>query len=92
MEKIEITEVKGDGTRSNLEILSKHYHAIPAITCFYSFKKLQPPFFPGQVPTLVLESIAYPYMDFQKSTIIHLDIYDFWMSIFNSPYKCGYPH
>ena len=42
--------------------------------------------------TLVLESIAYPYMDFQKSTVIHMDIHDLGMSVFKSRYKCGYPH
>jgi len=31
-------------------------------------------------------------MDFQKSTDINMDIHDFWMSVFNYPYKCGYPH
>jgi len=41
---------------------------------------------------LVRESIAYPCMDFQKSTDIIMDIHDFWMSVFNYPYKCGYPH
>jgi len=32
----------------------------------------------------------YPYMDFGKSTVIHMDIHDFGMSVFNSPFKCGY--
>jgi len=31
-------------------------------------------------------------MDFQKSTDINMDIHDFWMSVFNYPYKRGYPH
>jgi len=30
--------------------------------------------------TLVRESIAYPYMDFQKSMDTHIDIHDFWIS------------
>jgi len=38
------------------------------------------------------ESIAYPYMDFQKSTDINRDIYDFLILAFNYTYKCGYPH
>jgi len=42
--------------------------------------------------TLVRESIANPCMDFQKSTDINTDIHDFWMSVFNYPYKHGYPH
>jgi len=42
--------------------------------------------------TLVRVSIVYPYMDFQKSTDINMDIYDFWMSVFNYPYRFGYPH
>jgi len=32
---------------------------------------------------------AYPYVDFQKSTDINMDIPDFWMLVFNYPYKCG---
>jgi len=32
------------------------------------------------------------HMDFQKSTVTHLDIHDFWMLVFNCPYKRGYPH
>jgi len=36
--------------------------------------------------------IAYSYMNFRKSTVIHMDIRDFWMSVFKFPYKCGYPH
>ena len=35
---------------------------------------------------LFRESIAYPYMDFQKSTGINMDIHDFWMSFFNYPW------
>jgi len=31
-------------------------------------------------------------MDFQKSTDINMDIHDFLMSVFNYPYKRGYPH
>jgi len=31
-------------------------------------------------------------MGFQKSTDINMDIHDFWMSVFNYPYKCGYLH
>ena len=42
--------------------------------------------------SLVWESIAYPYTDFRKSKVIHMDIHDFWMSVFNSPYTCRYPH
>jgi len=42
--------------------------------------------------TLVRESMAYLYMDFQKFKVIHLDINDFWMSVFNSPFKCGCAH
>jgi len=42
--------------------------------------------------SLVRESIANPYMDFQKSTDINMDIHDFWMSVFNYPYKRGFPH
>ena len=44
--------------------------------------------------SLVRESIANPCMDFQKSTDINIrmDIHDFWMSVFNYPYKRGYPH
>jgi len=38
------------------------------------------------------ESIAYPYIDFQKFTDINMDIHDFWMSVFNYPYKYGYPY
>ena len=41
---------------------------------------------------LVRESIANPCMDFQKSTDINMNIHDFWMSVFNYPYKRGYPH
>jgi len=41
---------------------------------------------------LVRESIANPYMDFQKSTNIDMDIHDFRMSVFNYAYKRGYPH
>jgi len=37
--------------------------------------------------SLVRESIAYPYINFKKSTDINMDIYDFWMSFFNYPYK-----
>jgi len=37
-------------------------------------------------------TIANLYMDFQKSTDINMDIHDFWMSVFNYPCKCGYPH
>jgi len=36
--------------------------------------------------------VAYTYMDFQKSTDINMDIHDLWMSVFNYPYKCVYPH
>jgi len=42
--------------------------------------------------SVVRESIAYPYMDFQNSMDFNMDIHDFWMSVFNYPYKCGYPH
>ena len=42
--------------------------------------------------TLVREFIAYPYMEFQKSTDINMDIHDFWMLVFSYPYKCEYPH
>ena len=42
--------------------------------------------------SLVRESIANPCMDFKKSTDINMDIHDFWMSVFNYPYKRGYPH
>jgi len=42
--------------------------------------------------TLVRESIANPCMDLQKSTDTNMDIHDFWMSVFNYPYKHGYPH
>jgi len=45
-----------------------------------------------QPKALVREFIANPCMDFQKSTDINMDIYDFWMSVFNYPYKRGYPH
>jgi len=38
------------------------------------------------------ESIAYPYMDFQKSTDINIDIHDFWMSVLSYPFKFWYPH
>jgi len=31
-------------------------------------------------------------MDFQNSADINMDILDFWMSVFNYPYKCEYPH
>jgi len=31
-------------------------------------------------------------MDFRKSTVLHMDIHDFWMSVFNYPCKCGNPH
>ena len=41
---------------------------------------------------LVRESIAYPCMDFQKSTDINMDIHDFCMTVFKYPYKCRYPH
>ena len=41
---------------------------------------------------LVRKSIAYPYMDFRKSTVIHLDTHEFWMSLYDFPYyKCEYP-
>jgi len=33
--------------------------------------------------TLVRESVAYPCMNFRKSTVIHTDIHDVWMSAFN---------
>jgi len=42
--------------------------------------------------SLVRESIANPCMDFQKPTDTNMDIDDFWMSVFNFPYKRGYPH
>jgi len=45
----------------------------------------------GKYP-LVRESIANPCMDFQKFTDINMDIHDFRMSVFNYPYKRGYPH
>jgi len=41
---------------------------------------------------LVRESITHPYLDFQESTDINMDIQDFWMSVFNYQYKCRYPH
>jgi len=50
------------------------------------------PFQIWPLEALVRKSITYPYMDFQESTDINMDIYDFWMSVFNFPYKCGYPH
>jgi len=31
-------------------------------------------------------------MDFQKCMVIHMNIHDFWMTVFNYPYKSGYPH
>jgi len=37
---------------------------------------------------LVRESIAYPFMEFQKSTDINMDIHYFFMSVFNYPYRC----
>jgi len=45
---------------------------------------------PDQVPGP--KSTAYPYIDFQKPSVIHMDIHDFWLLVFNSPYKWGYPH
>jgi len=42
----------------------------------------------SSMSSLVRESIAYPYMDFQKFA----DIHDFWVSVFNDPCKCGCPH
>jgi len=50
--------------------------------------------YPGALTriALVRESIANLCMDFQKSTDINMDIHDFWMSVFNYPYKRGYPH
>ena len=44
----------------------------------------------NRLKPLVQESIANPCMDFQKSTDINMDIHDFWMSVFNYQYKCGY--
>jgi len=44
------------------------------------------------IETLVRKSITYPYMDFQKFTDINMVIHDFWTSVFNYPYKRGYPH
>ena len=41
---------------------------------------------------LVRESMANPCMDFQKSMDINMDIHDFWITVFNYPYKLGYPH
>jgi len=46
----------------------------------------------GPETSLDRESIAYPCYGFPKTTVIQIDIHDFWMSVFNSPYKCGYPH
>jgi len=43
-------------------------------------------------PSLVRESMANPCMDFQKSTDINMNIHDFWMSVFNYPYKRKCPH
>jgi len=31
-------------------------------------------------------------MDLRKPTNININIDDFWMSVSNYPYKCGYPH
>ena len=42
---------------------------------------------PIQRETLVRESIAHPCMCFQKSSDINMDIQDFWMAVFNYPYK-----
>jgi len=44
--------------------------------------------------SLVQKSIAYPYpyMGFQKSTDINMDIHEFWILVSIYPYKCGYPH
>ena len=42
--------------------------------------------------SLVRESTANPWMDFQKSTDVNMDIHDFWMLVFNYSYKRGYPH
>jgi len=39
----------------------------------------------NKIFALVRESIEYPYMDFQKSTDINMDIHDFWMSVFKYP-------
>jgi len=42
---------------------------------------------------LVRESMAYPCMDFQKSTDINMDIHHFCMSVSNNyAYKLEYPH
>ena len=56
------------------------------------FKLIRPGNSRGAVSTLVRESIANPFMDFQKSTDINMDIHDFSMSVFKYPYKRGYPH
>jgi len=37
--------------------------------------------------SLIGISIAYPYMDFQKSTDINMEIHDLWMSVFNNPHE-----
>jgi len=42
--------------------------------------------------SLVRDSIANPWMDFQQSTDINMDSHDFWISASNYPYKRGYPH
>ena len=39
---------------------------------------------------LVPKSIPYACTDFQKSTVIHMDIHDFFISVFNYSCKCGY--
>jgi len=46
----------------------------------------------AEMHALVRESIANPRMDFEKLTDINMDVHDFWMSVFNYPYKRGYPH
>jgi len=42
--------------------------------------------------TLPWSKKPYHIHTFQKSTVILMDIHDFWMSVFNSSYKRGYPH
>ena len=42
--------------------------------------------------SIVRESLTYPYMDFRKSTDIHMDIHAFWKSLFNYPCMSGYTH
>jgi len=73
---------------SDAEFHSKYFGLAWTWITSYSVGKF---FHKKSVSTLVRESIANPCMDYQKSTDINMDIHDFWMSVFNYPYKRGYP-